>query len=58
MRKKVIYNDTAVIAIEPESSEYSTVEEGQYVVVQTLPLVKQMLQTRGIDTSLIDSYQE
>jgi hypothetical protein len=58
MRKKVIYNTTEVLRIEPESGQYSSVDEGEYFIVQTLPLVKQMLQARGIDTSVIDNYSE
>ena len=58
MRKKIIYNTTDVLRIEPESNQYNSVNEGEYFIVQTLPLAKQMLQARGINTSLIDSYSE
>jgi hypothetical protein len=58
MRKKVIYNTTEVLRIESESDQYNAVVEGEYFIVQTLPSVKQMLQARGIDTSVIDSYSE
>jgi hypothetical protein len=58
MRKKIIYNTTDVLRIEPESNQYNSVNEGEYFIVQTLPLAKQMLQARGINTSVIDSYSE
>lgn len=54
MKKTVIYNNSEVLRIEPESGQYSAVNEGEYIVVQTLPLVKQMLQARGINTAVID----
>ena len=58
MRKKIVYNTTDVLRIEPESNQYNTVNEGEYFIVQTLPLAKQMLQARGINTSVIDGYSE
>jgi hypothetical protein len=58
MRKKIVYNTTDVLRIEPESNQYNSVNEGEYFIVQTLPLAKQMLQARGINTSVIDSYSE
>jgi hypothetical protein len=58
MRKKVIYNATEVLRVEVAGDQYSVVNEGEYFIVQTLPLVKQMLQARGIDTSVIDNYSE
>jgi hypothetical protein len=58
MKKTVIYNDTEVVRVEPEQGQYSSVNEGEYMVVQTLPLVKLMLQARGIDTAVIDNYYE
>lgn len=58
MKKTVVYNDTEVLRIEPENGQYNATNNGEYIVVQTLPLVKQMLQARGIDTSVIDLYTE
>ena len=58
MRKKIIDNTTDVLRIEPESNQYNSVNEGEYFIVQTLPLAKQMLQARGINTSVIDGYSE
>ena len=54
MKKTVIYNNSEVLRIEPEGGQYSAANEGEYIVVQTLPLVKQMLQARGINTAVID----
>lgn len=58
MKMTVIYNDSEVLRAEPEHKQYSALNEGEYVVVQTIPLVKQMLQARGINTSILDYYSE
>ena len=56
MKKTIVYNNVEVIRAEPETNQYSATSEGEYVLVQTIPLAKQMLQARGIDTSVLDLY--
>lgn len=58
MRKLIVYNDTEVLYVESEANVYNPTKEGEYILVQTLPLAKQMLQARGIDTSIFNLYTE
>jgi hypothetical protein len=55
MKKTIIYNDTEVLRVEEEYSQYSSAQEGEYILVQTLPLAKQMLQARGINTDILNN---
>ena len=54
MRKLIVYNDTEVLYVENEASVYNPTKEGEFILVQTLPLAKKMLQARGINTSVFD----
>jgi hypothetical protein len=58
MKKTIVYNNTQVLRIEPETNQYSTTNDGEFILVQTLALAKQMLEARGINTSVIDSFSE
>lgn len=58
MKKTIVYNNTEVLRIEPESNQYSATNDGEFILVQTLPLAKQMLEARGINTSVINSFSE
>lgn len=58
MCKLIVYNDTEVLYVESEANVYNPTKEGEYILVQTLPLAKQMLQARGIDTSIFNLYTE
>jgi hypothetical protein len=51
MRKKIIYSDTEVIRIEDDNGVYDAMSTDEYMLVQTMPLAKKMLETRGIDQS-------
>ena len=54
MRKLIVYNNTEVLYVENEASVYNPTKEGEFILVQTLPLAKKMLQARGINTSVFD----
>jgi len=54
MKKTIIYNNTEVLRVESESDQYGATNEGEYVLVQTVSLAKQMLEARGINTSVLD----
>ena len=56
MRKLIVYNNIEVLRVEGEGAVYNATEEGEFTLVQTLPLAKQMLQARGIDTALLNAY--
>lgn len=58
MRKLIVYNNTEVLYVESEANIYNPTKEGEFILVQTLPLAKQMLQARGIDTSVFNLYTE
>ena len=58
MRKLIVYNDTEVLYVESETSVYNSTKEGEFILVQTLPLAKKMLQARGIDISIFNLYTE
>lgn len=58
MRKLIVYNNTKALYIENEGNQYNATKEGEFILVQTLPLAKQMLQARGIDTSVFNLYTE
>lgn len=58
MRKLIVYNNTEALYITNEGGPYNATKEGEFILVQTLPLAKQMLQARGIDTSVFDLYTE
>jgi hypothetical protein len=58
MRKLIVYNDTEVLYVENEASIYNSTKEGEFILVQTLPLAKKMLQARGINTSIFNLYTE
>lgn len=58
MKKTIVYNNTEVLRIEPEANQYSATNDGEFILVQTLSLAKQMLEARGINTSVIDSFSE
>lgn len=58
MRKLIVYNDTEVLYVESETSVYNPTKEGEFILVQTLPLAKKMLQARGIDISIFNLYTE
>ncbi len=51
MRKKIIYSDIEVIRIEDDNGVYDATSPDEYMLVQTMPLAKKMLETRGIDQS-------
>ena len=51
MRKKIIYNNTEVIRIEDDNEVYESMNADEYMLVQTMPLAKKMLEARGIDQS-------
>lgn len=51
MRKKIIYNNTEVIRIEDDNGVYTSTNAHEFMLVQTMPLAKKMLETRGIDQS-------
>lgn len=51
MRKKIIYNNTEVIRLEDDNEVYESTNSDEYMLVQTIPLAKIMLEARGINQS-------
>jgi len=58
MNKVIVYNNTEVLRVEDEQPCFNPAKEGEFILVQTIPLAKLMLRVRNIDTTVLDSYNE
>ena len=58
MKKTIYYNNTEVLRIEDEQSQYDPVVDGEFVLVQSLYLAEIMLSARGIGVVLIKNFVE
>jgi hypothetical protein len=58
MKKTIVYNNIEVIRVEDEQTQYSSANEGEFILVQTIPLARLMLQARGIDVTVLNNYTE